>query len=172
MTPTIVTFLQSNSRLAPAMGSRFRTLEHETKEGYWMAQRHRWSGRRQSDGFQSGWRCVSEGYCWSGKTGGLKWYYNLSGSLGRLVFRTRGLGDERIVGICLQKSIVRISSECAEETGIKTSPFSTGMDSNLFTLWTSVNNIFRLESYSKFILFWLLSAPQWSFEVNLLLVLV
>ena len=75
-----------------------------------MEQRGRWSGRQQSDGYQSVWRCISEGYCWSGKTGGLEGYYLLGGSSGQLVIRTRGLEDDRIVRIYLEKSMVRISS--------------------------------------------------------------
>jgi len=75
-----------------------------------MVQRGRWSGRQQSDGYQSVWRCISEGYCWSRKAGGLEGNYLLGGSSGQLVIRARGLEDEKIVRIHLEKSVVRISS--------------------------------------------------------------
>ena len=42
-------------------------------------------------------------------------------------------GDERMVVIYLENSIVRISSYSTEEGDIKSSQFSTGIESNLIT---------------------------------------
>jgi len=72
-----------------------------------MLPRSRWSGRQQSDEFQSVWRCDSEAYCWFGKTGGLKGDHSLRGRSGQLVLRAMGLEDVKIVSIYLEKSIVR-----------------------------------------------------------------
>jgi len=98
-----------------------------------MVQIGRWSRRQQSDGYQSFWRCISEGYCWSGKTGGLQGYYLLGGTSGRLVIRARGLDDKKIVRIYLEKSVVGIRSWSTEERGVKTSRFSAGIEGNLLT---------------------------------------
>jgi hypothetical protein len=80
------------------------------KEGCSMVQQGRWSGRQQCDGYQSVWRCISERYCWSKETGGLKGYHLLGGSSGGLVIRARGLGNDGMVVNCLEERVVRISS--------------------------------------------------------------
>jgi len=106
----ILTTISSYSQLASAMASRVEIVEHNMKEGCWIVKRGRWSGRQQFNGYQSDWRCVSEEYCWSGKTGGLKAHHLHRGSSGWLAIGARGLDDERIVSIYLEKSVVRISS--------------------------------------------------------------
>jgi len=121
MTPAIVASIWSNLQLALVIGSRIRTLEHNMKEGCWMVKLGRWCGRQQSDGYQSVRRCISEGNCWSGKTGRLEGYHLLGGSSGRLVINARGLGEEEMVVVYQEKSVVRISSYSAEKRGIKTS---------------------------------------------------
>ena len=152
MTPAIVTTIWSNSRLASAMASRIQTPEQNVKEGCWMVQRGRWSGTQQTDGYQSVRRCVSEGYSWSWKTGGLNGYHLLRGSPGQLVVRAWGLENERIVSIYLEKCIVRISSSSTERRGIKTSRFSAGIDGNLLTTendpyeHTSIGKLFYVYS--------------------------
>jgi len=74
-----------------------------------MVGRGRWSRRQQPNGYQLVWRGISEGYCWSRRTGGLKGYHKPTGSSGRLVIRARGLEDKRLVSIDLEKSGVRVS---------------------------------------------------------------
>jgi len=50
-----------------------------------------------------------------------------------LVSEQGNCGDERMVVIYLENSIVRISSYSTEEGDIKSSQFSTGIESNLIT---------------------------------------
>jgi len=103
------------------------------KEGCRMVQRGRWSGIQQSDGYHSVWTCVSERYCWSGKTGKLKRYHLLGGRSSRLVIRAGGLDDMRMVSTNLMRSIVRICSSSAVGRGIKTSRMFAGIQGNLLT---------------------------------------
>ena len=58
----------------------------------------------------------------------------LGGSSGQLDIRARGLEDERIVSFYLENSVHRNRSWRAEERGIKTTGFSTGIAGNLATI--------------------------------------
>ena len=70
----------------------------------------------------------------SRKAAGLEEYHLLGGSSDGLVIRTKGLGDERMLVIYLEKSVVRIGSYSTEERGIKTCRFSAGIEGNLLTM--------------------------------------
>jgi len=109
-----------------------------------MVEGGRWSGRQQSDGYQSVCRCASEGYCWSRMSAGLNGYHLFGGSSGQLVNKEWGLADERIVSIDLEKSVRRISSWSAEGRGIKTSQSSTGIEGNLLMMEDNAEQYIRI----------------------------
>lgn len=108
--PATTTSIQCNSQLASDMACRIEILERTIKEGYWRVQRGRSSGKQQSDRYLSSWRCIVAEDSWSGKTTELKRYNILRGSSKWVVVRVSRSGDNRLVSIYLEISLVRNSS--------------------------------------------------------------
>jgi len=77
-------------------------------------------------------------------TGGLEVYHSLEGSASRWDIKARGLGEEEMVVIYLEKSVVRISSESTEKRDIKTSRFSAGIESNHLTMENKPQQYIRI----------------------------
>jgi hypothetical protein len=90
-------------------------------------------------------------FCQSRNTGGLEGYHVLRESRGRLVPRSRGSGDQIMVGINLEKSVARYSILGTEGWDIKTTKFFAGIECHLLTMrnnplqYISIGQVLHIE---------------------------